>query len=268
MFRNVIVRTFCKTGLFKNQSRLARISTKTMLKMPQLLQPHRTKYIELALRRFSTSERRPVNPILMFLFKIKGIKVLKGVSMIFGRYSRMLHSKLPESIQKQLSKHRIAFSVAGVMLMYIGYYSVVHYDTCPITGRKRWITFTKEQILVLADMDRKALMEEYGSKILQPKDPLYQKCNSIVKSLTTHNADIDIVKDMEWKLTVIDDSEIQNAFVLPNGEIFLFTGMINVMSDWEELAIVIGHEMSHAILGHVQEQQSFAVFGELLIIPL
>nr|XP_026690756.1 metalloendopeptidase OMA1, mitochondrial-like [Ciona intestinalis] len=254
----------CKTNVFMNHHTTMRtraLLTRTMPKRPHL------KNLE-SLKQFSTSERRPVNPLVMFLFKMKGIQALKYVSILSGRSFRKLHDKLPEAIQRQLSRHKIAFGTSAVILMYIVYYSIVHYDTCPITGRKRWISFTKDQILVLADMDRNQLMDEYASKIIDHKTPLYKQCKSIVDSLISHNQDIDIVKKVDWKLTVIDDPEMNNAFVLPNGEIFLFTGMVDVMSDWQELAIVLGHEMSHAILGHVQEQQSFAVFGELIVVPL
>lgn len=35
-----------------------------------------------------------------------------------------------------------------------------------------------------------------------------------------------------------------------NGEVFVFTGMLNTVADLNQLAIIIGHEMAHAVLGH------------------
>jgi Zn-dependent protease with chaperone function len=47
-----------------------------------------------------------------------------------------------------------------------------------------------------------------------------------------------------------------NAFVLPNGKIFVFTGLLPVMRDADGIAAVLGHELSHVIAGHSSEQQS------------
>ena len=37
---------------------------------------------------------------------------------------------------------------------------------------------------------------------------------------------------------------------MQNGEVFMFTGMLETMADVHQLSIVLGHEMAHAILGH------------------
>lgn len=38
--------------------------------------------------------------------------------------------------------------------------------------------------------------------------------------------------------------------LIQNGEIFLFTGMLDTVLDLHQLAVIIGHEMAHAVLGH------------------
>ena len=43
---------------------------------------------------------------------------------------------------------------------------------------------------------------------------------------------------------------ISPLFYLQNGQIFMFTGMLKVLSNDDSLATVLGHEMSHAILQH------------------
>lgn len=199
-----------------------------------------------------TSSRRSINPVFALLLKTKGIKVLKGVSIIFGRSFRKWHNKLPKEIQEQLSRHRISLGFVSITLVYILYYSYVHYDKSPITGRKRWISFTKEQILALTEINYQQLQSQFGSKLVDPQTELFQNCHKIVKTLVERNLDMDLVKDIDWRLNVIDDIDVNNAFVLPNGQIFVFTGMLKLLDSWEELAVIIGHEMSHALLGHVQ----------------
>ena len=138
------------------------------------------------------------------------------------------------------------------MVCMITYYSYVHYDTCPITERKRWISLTHDQVLALSVMDQESISEQYKNHFLSENNKLYQKCNKIVTCLIEKNQDLAEVKNISWNLNVIEDEETNNAFVLPNGEIFIFTGMINVLDSEQELAFILGHEMAHAILGHTQ----------------
>lgn len=37
---------------------------------------------------------------------------------------------------------------------------------------------------------------------------------------------------------------------LQNGEVFIFTGMLEAVADVHQLTVVLGHEMAHAVLGH------------------
>ncbi len=76
----------------------------------------------------------------------------------------------------------------------------------------------------------------------------------------------------KWKVYVIDKKEV-NAFALPNGNIFVYTGLLDfVNDDPDELAAVLGHEMAHVILRHGAEKVSSAILaqlgGELLMIKV
>lgn len=44
---------------------------------------------------------------------------------------------------------------------------------------------------------------------------------------------------------VIDDPKTKNAFVLPGGKIFVFTGILPVSANDDGLATVLGHEVAH-----------------------
>lgn len=228
----------------------------------------KTRFSFIIGREFHLTNRHKINPLFAFIFKANAVKFLKGASIVFGRSFRKLHDKLPEHIRDQLQRHKIVFSSLVVLTPAIGYYSYVHYDTCPITGRKRWITFTREQVNALSDLDYQKLMDDYKNKLIDESHPIYQKNKQLVLQLVQGNSDIDTVKNTNWNLHVIDDPTITNAFVLPNGQIFVFTGMLKMLNTWEEMAVILGHEMSHAILGHSQEQQSFLAFGEILVIPV
>ena len=68
-----------------------------------------------------------------------------------------------------------------------------------------------------------------------------------------------------WEVNVISSKQI-NAFCMPGGKIMVYTGLAQqlALSD-DELAVVIGHEMSHALREHSREQVSQAIAAQAAI---
>jgi predicted Zn-dependent protease len=57
-----------------------------------------------------------------------------------------------------------------------------------------------------------------------------------------------------WKVHIIRDDSIRNAFCTPGGYIFVYTGLIRFLDSEDQLAGVLGHEIAHADLRHSTEQ--------------
>ena len=64
------------------------------------------------------------------------------------------------------------------------------------------------------------------------------------------------VQDFEWQWTVIDDPAMVNAWALPGGKSAVYTGLLKMAQTDDELAVVMGHEASHAIARHAGERIS------------
>ncbi|SJX61907.1 related to OMA1-Metalloendopeptidase of the mitochondrial inner membrane [Sporisorium reilianum f. sp. reilianum] len=60
----------------------------------------------------------------------------------------------------------------------------------------------------------------------------------------------------KWEVFVIDDPKQKNAFVLPGGKIFVFTGILPVCKNADGLATVLGHEVAHQVARHSAEKMS------------
>jgi predicted Zn-dependent protease len=65
------------------------------------------------------------------------------------------------------------------------------------------------------------------------------------------------LSDIEWELAVFDSESI-NAFAMPGGKIGVFTGILEVTENQDQLAAVIGHEIAHVTARHSNERASRA----------
>lgn len=70
-----------------------------------------------------------------------------------------------------------------------------------------------------------------------------------------------------WEVTVFDSKDV-NAFALPGGKIGVYTGLLKVANTQDQVAAVMGHEISHVLAGHSAERYSQNVasqFGSVLL---
>ena len=62
-----------------------------------------------------------------------------------------------------------------------------------------------------------------------------------------------------WEYHVIRNDEVQNAFVLPGGKVFVYTGIFNTIEgDPDQLAVILSHEIGHVVARHGAEGISFS----------
>lgn len=76
-------------------------------------------------------------------------------------------------------------------------------------------------------------------------------------------------RDWQWSIKVIDDPETVNAWCMAGGKMAVYTGLIQkIKPSDDELAQVIGHEISHALANHTAEKMSVAMASSLGIMAV
>src|ERR671931_266984 len=68
--------------------------------------------------------------------------------------------------------------------------------------------------------------------------------------------------DYAWRFVAIDDPKQRNAFALPGGKVAVYTGIFPVAQSTGGLAVVLGHEIAHALARHGAERMSQGLVAE------
>ncbi|GAA5941347.1 hypothetical protein JCM3775_001549 [Rhodotorula graminis] len=139
-----------------------------------------------------------------------------------------------------------------------GTYYIAHLEKVPETGRWRFMDVSPDMEKQMGAQGLQEVMGEYGGKVLPDYHPTARYVQGVVKRLIRANGLEDkLGGDKEgWKTHVVKEDGTKNAFVLPNGSIFVFSGILSVANDEDSLACVLGHEIAHQVARHSAERMS------------
>jgi predicted Zn-dependent protease len=70
-----------------------------------------------------------------------------------------------------------------------------------------------------------------------------------------------VLNGYSWEFNLVDSKEV-NAWCMPGGKVVVYTGLLPVTRDEASLAIVMGHEITHAVAGHGRERMSQAMVAQ------
>src|SRR5688572_498344 len=110
----------------------------------------------------------------------------------------------------------------------------------PVTGRRAFNIVSEGEEKQLGVSAYQQVLKE--SKLSQDPAAIAQ-----VKRVGQRIAKVSDRPDFEWEFAVIDDPKMQNAFCLPGGKVAVYTGLLAVTKTDAGLAVVMGHEVAHAI---------------------
>lgn len=133
-------------------------------------------------------------------------------------------------------------------------------STVPLTGRKQlslvaesemvsmgltnYSTFLKENTLS-TDKTGTALVRKVGANISQ----------AVIKYFSDNNMP-DRLEGYQWEFNLIKNDTTQNAWCMPGGKVVVYSGILPVTRDENGLAVVLSHEIAHAVARHGNERMS------------
>lgn len=132
-------------------------------------------------------------------------------------------------------------------------------STVPISGRKHSLLVSDEQVLSLSKEEYNKYMKTAKPSTNTTNTAMVkrvgQKLATAVENYLRSNGLEAELKNYSWEFNLVQDQGV-NAFCMPGGKIVVFEGLLPITRNEASLAIVLGHEIAHAVAKHSAEQMS------------
>jgi predicted Zn-dependent protease len=149
--------------------------------------------------------------------------------------------------------------VVGILLLLEACGSV------PVTGRKQLSLVSNQEVLSLS-------LQQYGEFIKsapvstdQANTALVQRVGrniaNAVENYLKNNGYAEQVADYSWEFNLVKSTDV-NAFCMPGGKIVVYEGILPYTQNETGLAVVLGHEVAHAVAKHANERMSNQIATE------
>lgn len=151
----------------------------------------------------------------------------------------------------------------SILLLALTFY---YCSTVPITGRSQLNLIPASEINSLSfqqyddflkqnklsnDAENTAMVKRVGSNIQKAVETYFAQ-NNLSKELAGY----------AWEFNLVESPEV-NAWCMPGGKVVVYSGLLPVAQDETGLAVVMGHEIAHAIAQHGNERMSQGLLQQL-----
>ena len=132
-------------------------------------------------------------------------------------------------------------------------------STVPITGRQQTLMVSDGEVLSLASQQYQEFMKSAKLSTNTTNTNMVKRVGqnlaTAVNNYLNSNGLSAEVKNFSWEFNLVQDKQV-NAWCMPGGKIVVYEGLLPVTQDEASLAIVLGHEIAHAVAKHSAEQLS------------
>ena len=138
-------------------------------------------------------------------------------------------------------------------------------SSVPVTGRRQLILVPQSEMMAMS-------AQQYG-EFLEKNPPsrdaaqtervrrVGQRIQVAVEKYMTQSGQASRLSGYNWQFNLVESQEI-NAWCMPGGKVVVYTGLLPVAKDDTGLAVVMGHEIAHAIAEHGAERMSQQLLAE------
>jgi len=140
-------------------------------------------------------------------------------------------------------------------------------STVPITGRRQLSLVSDSEVIGLAQQQYQQVLDtskviSSGTQAAMVKR-VGQRVQQAVETYFRQQNQSQQLDGYQWEFNLIQDDTQQNAWCMPGGKVVVYTGILPITQDENGLAVVMGHEIAHAVAKHGSERMSQGLVQQL-----
>jgi predicted Zn-dependent protease len=151
-------------------------------------------------------------------------------------------------------------SIKKINLLFLVFiFAVAACTTVPITGRSQFNIVPDQTMLATSFQQYEQFLKENELSTDPEKTRMVKNVGEriarAVEQYLRENSMANEIKNYAWEFNLVEDDQI-NAWCMPGGKVVVYTGILPVAQDEGGLAVVMGHEVAHAVAKHGNERMS------------
>jgi len=173
--------------------------------------------------------------------------------------------ELSQLIKSQTQGGTIMWRRTNILVLIVSLF-IISCSTVPVTGRKQLNLIPQSEMLsmsfqqydqflssnkVVTNTKESEMVKRVGLKIQQSVEQYFAQ-----KNMSEH------LKNYQWEFNLVQSEDI-NAWCMPGGKVVVYTGILPVTQTEAGLAVVMGHEIAHAIAEHGNERMSQQMVAQM-----
>ncbi len=137
-----------------------------------------------------------------------------------------------------------------------------------VTGRKQLSLVSETELQSMAKQQYQSFLTENkvvnvnGNRDAEMVRRVGTRIANSIKSYYDGQGQTSVLEGYEWEFNLIDNKEV-NAWCMPGGKVVVYTGLLPITQNEAALAIVLGHEITHAVAQHGSERMSQGLLQQL-----
>lgn len=139
-------------------------------------------------------------------------------------------------------------------------------STVPLTGRSQLNLIPDSEILSLSFQQYDQFLKENklsnDRKATEMVKRVGMRIQHAVEKFLTEKNLADRLEGYQWEFNLVESEQV-NAWAMPGGKVVVYTGILPVTQNETGLAIVLGHEIAHAVAEHGNERMSQGLLQQL-----
>ncbi len=184
-------------------------------------------------------------------------RTVRGVDWAYSVISREANP-----MRGQLASRGALLSAALVAGLLVSLWAC---ETVPVTGRRALVLIPNSEMLSMS-------FNQYGDFMKKNPPSKDQAATRMVQTVGTriqHSVEqffaqqnmSDRLNGYQWEFNLVDNKEA-NAWCMPGGKVVVYSGILPITKDETGLAVVLGHEISHAVANHGSERMSQGLLAQ------